>query len=118
MANLSDYPMNRAPRCGARNRAGHPCKAPALRGKRRCRLHGGWSPGAPPGPDHHHYKSGRYSRETKELGRYFRSLAKEVDVLTARTMDAAGMKPTKAIRRKRHVRRALQAAKKAKEASE
>ncbi len=34
-----------APRCGARNRRGAPCQAPALRGKRRCRLHGGHSTG-------------------------------------------------------------------------
>jgi glucans biosynthesis protein len=32
-----------AARCGARNRRGLPCGAPALRGKRRCRLHGGHS---------------------------------------------------------------------------
>jgi hypothetical protein len=36
---------NAAPRCGARNRAGCPCRAPALRGKLRCRLHGGHSTG-------------------------------------------------------------------------
>jgi hypothetical protein len=34
-----------APRCGARNRRGLPCQAPALRGKSRCRLHGGHSTG-------------------------------------------------------------------------
>lgn len=34
-----------APRCGARNRLGLPCRAPALRGKARCRLHGGHSTG-------------------------------------------------------------------------
>lgn len=34
-----------ARRCLARNRAGLPCMAPALKGKLRCRLHGGWSRG-------------------------------------------------------------------------
>src|SRR5262245_56270482 len=34
-----------APRCGAKNRRGLPCRAPALRGKSRCRLHGGHSTG-------------------------------------------------------------------------
>ena len=34
-----------APRCGARNRQGKPCQAPALRGRVRCRLHGGHSTG-------------------------------------------------------------------------
>jgi hypothetical protein len=36
-----------APRCGARTRKadGGPCQAPAIRGKRRCRMHGGLSTG-------------------------------------------------------------------------
>ena len=32
--------------CGAKTRAGTPCKRPPLAGKRRCRLHGGASTGA------------------------------------------------------------------------
>jgi glucans biosynthesis protein len=31
--------------CGARTRAGTPCRAPCVRGKHRCRMHGG-APGA------------------------------------------------------------------------
>jgi hypothetical protein len=42
------YPMHRATRCGAKTRQGHPCKAPAVRGKARCRMHGGRSTGRPP----------------------------------------------------------------------
>lgn len=38
-----------APRCGARTRRGTPCKAPAVRGRRRCRMHGGTNPGPPLG---------------------------------------------------------------------
>jgi hypothetical protein len=34
-----------APRCGAHTRAGYPCRAPAMRGKLRCRMHGGCSTG-------------------------------------------------------------------------
>jgi hypothetical protein len=35
-----------APRCGAKSRrTGLPCRAPACRGKRRCRMHGGKSTG-------------------------------------------------------------------------
>jgi len=37
--------FTKAPRCGARNRPGNPCQCPAIRGKRRCRLHGGRSTG-------------------------------------------------------------------------
>ena len=43
-------PMNRAPQCGARTRSGKPCRSPAVRGKRRCRMHGGAAgSGAPVG---------------------------------------------------------------------
>jgi hypothetical protein len=34
-------------RCGARTPTGTPCQRPAVRGRKRCRLHGGLSPGAP-----------------------------------------------------------------------
>jgi hypothetical protein len=37
--------MHRAPRCGARNRTGQPCRAPAIRDKKRCQMHGGKSTG-------------------------------------------------------------------------
>ena len=38
-------PMRDAPRCGARTRAGTPCRAPKVAGRPRCRLHGG-APGS------------------------------------------------------------------------
>ncbi len=33
--------------CGAKTRAGTPCRAPAIRNRARCRMHGGKSPGRP-----------------------------------------------------------------------
>lgn len=38
-------PMLASPRCGAKTRAGGSCRSAAVRGKRRCRMHGG-APGA------------------------------------------------------------------------
>ena len=38
-------PMLASPRCGAKIRSGGACRSPALRGKRRCRMHGG-APGS------------------------------------------------------------------------
>jgi hypothetical protein len=37
------YAFNSAPRCGARTKRnnGLPCRSPAVRGRRRCRIHGG-----------------------------------------------------------------------------
>jgi len=42
-------PQN-APRCGAKTRQGTPCKGPVVRGKKRCRMHGGTNPGRPRDP--------------------------------------------------------------------
>jgi len=39
--------LNTAPRCGAKTRKGGPCRAPAIHGKARCRMHGGRGSGAP-----------------------------------------------------------------------
>jgi hypothetical protein len=41
--------LRQATQCGARTRGGTPCQRPAIRGRKRCRLHGGLSPGAPGG---------------------------------------------------------------------
>ncbi|WP_028388631.1 HGGxSTG domain-containing protein [Legionella fairfieldensis] len=37
------FAFNKAPRCGARAKVsnGKPCRCPAMKGKSRCRLHGG-----------------------------------------------------------------------------
>jgi hypothetical protein len=43
-------PMLASPRCRAKTRVGETCHAPAVRGKRRCRMHGGAAEsGAPRG---------------------------------------------------------------------
>jgi hypothetical protein len=42
--------MLASPRCGAKTRRGAPCRSPAVRGKGRCRMHGGATgSGAPKG---------------------------------------------------------------------
>ncbi|WP_408636610.1 HGGxSTG domain-containing protein [Novosphingobium aquimarinum] len=42
--------LTTAPLCQARNRTGKPCRCPAIKGKLRCRLHGGANrSGAPNG---------------------------------------------------------------------
>lgn len=42
----TDLPKHERPACGARTRAGHLCKAKVVKGKNRCRMHGGSSTGA------------------------------------------------------------------------
>jgi hypothetical protein len=55
-------PMLAGQRCGARTRSGRPCKSPSVRGKRRCRMHGGASVRRPRG-NKNALKSGLYTRE-------------------------------------------------------
>ena len=59
-----------APRCGARTRLNQACRAPAIRGKHRCRMHGGRSTG-PRTPEgrarsaHARWKHGAYTAEAE-----------------------------------------------------
>jgi glucans biosynthesis protein len=44
----SSLPMHQSPRCRARTRSGSPCRSPAVKDRRRCRMHGAFC-GAPKG---------------------------------------------------------------------
>ena len=77
--------------CGAKTRAGTPCKNPAIAGKARCRLHGGRSTGArtPEGRARLsalHLKHGRATTEAKaeakrraQIGREIRGELREIE---------------------------------------
>ena len=57
------WPMHLSPRCGARTRRGSPCRSPSVKGRRRCRMHGGTAgSGARPG-NRNAFKHGRYTAE-------------------------------------------------------
>ena len=56
-------PMNRSPRCGARTRHGSPCRSPAVRGGKRCRMHGGATGSGAPTGNRNAFRHGRYTRE-------------------------------------------------------
>jgi hypothetical protein len=110
-----------SPRCGARarTRGGAPCQAPAVRGKKRCRMHGGSrGTGAPPGEANGMFKHGRFTKQAKQVSKFFRQMAKDGEAMVAKTLNAHGLRrkiPAR-IRRRVHVRKALAAAKaKAKE---
>src|SRR4051794_41247092 len=54
--------LNRTPRCGARTRGGGRCRQAAVRGKRRCRMHGGAKgSGAPEGERNGRWRHGQRS---------------------------------------------------------
>ena len=68
-------PMLQSPRCGAKTRNGEYCRAPAVTGKKRCRMHGGAKgSGAPPG-NRNALKHGAF---TEEAIRRRATLAKQI----------------------------------------
>jgi hypothetical protein len=51
-------------RCGAKTRGGSPCQSPAVRGRRRCRMHGGsQGSGAPEGKRNGRYNGGMFTKD-------------------------------------------------------
>ena len=79
-AKMRDNPMDKAhaaPRCSARTRSATECRSPAMKGKSRCRLHGGLSPGAPKG-NQNARKHGGYSAKTMAAVRYVKAMARLV----------------------------------------
>ncbi len=67
-------------KCFARTRRGTLCQTPRITGKKRCRMHGGTSDGAPKG-NKNAFKHGRYSKviienrkRTMQLKREFKAL--------------------------------------------
>ena len=64
-----------ARRCGAQTRRSGPCNCPAVRGRARCRLHGGLSPGAPKGPGNGNFRNGQWTVEAMEERKWAREKA-------------------------------------------
>lgn len=70
-------PMMQAARCGAKTRQGTPCQAPAVSGKKRCRMHGGAQGSGAPKGNQNALKHGMYSRDTLEFNRHMRKLLRD-----------------------------------------
>ena len=56
-------PMRSSPRCGARTRGGGDCRAPAVSGRARCRMHGGAAGSGAPRGNRNALKSGLHTAE-------------------------------------------------------
>ena len=63
--------------CGAKTRAGAACQSPPVAGRKRCRLHGGLSPGAPRGSRNGNWRclTGLGEPRGTELSRQWRPAA-------------------------------------------
>ncbi|MEZ5709072.1 MAG: HGGxSTG domain-containing protein [Blastomonas sp.] len=66
-----------SPRCAAKTRQGCACQSPAVKGRRRCRMHGGTNPGAPKG-NRNAYKHGGRTAKAMAAAQYLREIARLV----------------------------------------
>ncbi|MGB2931330.1 MAG: HGGxSTG domain-containing protein [Methyloceanibacter sp.] len=66
--------MLASPRCGARTRLGHPCRSPAVSGKKRCRMHGGSEGSGAPRGNQNALKHGAYTKEALQRRAEMREL--------------------------------------------
>jgi uncharacterized protein YjcR len=69
--------MRESQRCGATTRRGSACRAPAVAGKRRCRMHGGAAGSGAPIGNQNAFKHGRYTREAIAEDEAIRTLFRE-----------------------------------------
>lgn len=76
-ARASTRGMRESTRCGAKTRAGSACKAPAVQGKKRCRMHGGAPGSGAPLRNQNALKHGRYTRAMLEFRREMAQLMRE-----------------------------------------
>ena len=78
-------PMLNSLRCGAKTRQGTPCKAPAVRGKERCRMHGGAKGSGAPKGNKNALKHGHYTKEAiaerKQMSKFIREMKKGLEVV-------------------------------------
>jgi hypothetical protein len=70
-------PMLASPRCGAKTRAGGACRSPAVRGKKRCRMHGGARGSGAPRANQNARKHGLFSRDAIAERRQIQALLGE-----------------------------------------
>jgi glucans biosynthesis protein len=70
-------PMLMSPRCGAKTRSGTACRSPAVKDKKRCRMHGGAKGSGAPKGNRNALKHGAYTREALERRARLRNLLRE-----------------------------------------
>ncbi|WP_276202381.1 HGGxSTG domain-containing protein [Sulfitobacter geojensis] len=69
--------MRQTPRCGAKTRRGTACQAPSVRGKKRCRMHGGAKGSGAPVGNQNAFKHGMYTHDSLEFQKHVRDLLRE-----------------------------------------
>ncbi len=72
-------PMLKSLRCGAKTRSGRPCRAPAVNGKKRCRMHGGAKGSGAPKGNQNALKHGLYTRQAIAERKALRDLIRDYE---------------------------------------
>jgi len=70
-------PMLASPRCGAKTRSGAACRAPAVKRRKRCRMHGGAAGSGAPRANRNARKHGLFTRDAIEERRRIREVLGE-----------------------------------------
>ena len=70
-------PMLASPRCGAKIHSGGLCRSPAVRGRKRCRMHGGAPGSGPPTGNRNARKHGLFTRDAIAERRRIQALVGE-----------------------------------------
>ena len=70
-------PMRESPRCSARTRKGTECRAPTVRGKSRCRMHGGAKGSGAPRGNKNALKHGLYTAEARAFRKQITELLRD-----------------------------------------
>jgi hypothetical protein len=75
---MKSYPYHDSPRCGASTKRndGSPCKSPAVRNKKRCRIHGGSLGSGAKAGNKNALKQGLSTREAKTFKKNVQQLLK------------------------------------------
>lgn len=76
--------MNLSPRCLAKTRRATLCQSPAIRGKKRCRLHGGAKGSGGQKGNQNAFKHGKYSAEYLAQRKYRKELLRDARILLGR----------------------------------
>ena len=74
-------PMLASPRCGVKTRASGACRSPAVRGKKRCRMHGGAPGSGAPKANRNARKHGLFTGDAIAERRQIRALLGEARTL-------------------------------------
>ena len=80
--NCQPVSLSACPKCYAKTRSGSPCRSPSVKGKLRCRMHGGAAgSGAPCRERNGAYRTGDFTREAIAERRMISALVAECRAL-------------------------------------